>query len=307
MWFFRLFRSYAGGITTEVSHDRPECNGRGSPDAALSFSYTAHGVIRKSAAADTLIWQTLPPDRSYEIDRAEVALHYPDGFAAPLVTTEPRQNIDWAGDRAAVQLDHVRSSRDLVLTARFAPNAFSGPPAQWLVSQTLRRGAFLRGLRYGAIPALLILLGIIWWIVRVRAAWPAHPPELETSVEPKPPSALAPAVAGRLAGYPASSQAVLLDLARRGTIRVEQSKPGRFHRDYLLVLQNAGPFAPYEEELVRAAFGAKTSVTLTHFQQRAAGADRRFRKAVGDVLIAAGLYDADRALTKSRLIRTGGV
>lgn len=271
-------------------------------------TYTARGVIRKSTEAETLIWRALPPDRSYKIDHAQVSLTYPPGIALPIVSAEPHQNVTWAGDHASVQFDDVRPRRDFVLTARFAADAFAGPPAQWLVSQSLHRTEFLAGVSYGAILASIALLGVVWWIVSIRSAGPPYRLAINPDIESAPPSALSPALAGRLAGRPASPQAVLLDLARRGAIRVEESKPGRFRHDYLLILERAaGPFSRHEEELIQAAFGDQPTATLTHFRQRIAASARKFRKAIREGLVAAGLYDTGLVEAKSRLLTIGSL
>ncbi len=74
----------------------------------FQVSYVADGVVRKTAAAATLKWNALPPQRSYEIDHAEVTLRYPPGTGAPALTADHSDQVSEADGQSRVTLDHVR-------------------------------------------------------------------------------------------------------------------------------------------------------------------------------------------------------
>ncbi len=173
-------------------------------------------------------------------------------------------------------------------------------------SRVQHRSALLTGLLYGAVPALILLLGVIWWISRTNATWPAFRSTLHPDYKPVPPDDLSPALAGHLTGHPGSVQAVLLDLARRGVIRVQERQPGRFGRHYDLTLEGErNSLAPHEATLIDATFRADRSITLQHFGQRASGVRQRFGKAVRDELVANGSYDPARLQARSRMMTAG--
>lgn len=277
-------------------------------DQARTFTlhYTARGVIRKTSGADTLIWRALPEQRSYTIDAGAITLDYPPQISQADVSVHPREDVERDGSHAAIPLGQVRARHDVVVTARFAPGAFTGPAPQWVIPRAAGRRQFLSGLTLGTFGGLLLVAGVCWWLWQHRSRWPRpSPPHSEP--ETAPPGSLSPAIAGRLAGRPSSSQAVLLDLARRGAIRIERQE-GRFQRDFRLIRQDgAFALAPHEKVLLEATFGSHESITLSSYQQRAAAAAGKFGRAITESLVSAGLYDTERLSQKARVRSLGAL
>jgi hypothetical protein len=272
----------------------------------FQLTYTALGVLRKSPGADTILWRALPPDRAYEIDNAEITLHYPPGISTPQIQIGPAQQMAWQGDGSTAHLAEVPPHRDVRLEARFAPGQFAAPVPQWIIARSLHHSQFYRGLAWSAIPALLILFGSAWWGMGTLSKWHGSPAS-NAPAQTRPPDNLAPALAGRLSGRGASAQAVLLELARRGVITVEQ-QTGGFHSGYLLrLLQDAATSAPHEQEVIQAAFRDQDSVKLVCFQQRVQLSGAKFRRAVTHALKDAGLFDPERLAMRSHLRKTSGL
>jgi hypothetical protein len=153
-----------------------------------------------------------------------------------------------------VELSDLSRERYPELTLRFAAGAFLGPPPRWQSETNRDRDNFLAGLFKGLAAGLLILALVALWALRGHTGQPNDDRSLRL---PEPPDSLTPAAAASLIGRPYPAKGMLIDLARRGVVRVEEAAKTRFSgRKFNVTLLQ--PSAA--DSVVRAAlFGRRVS------------------------------------------------
>src|SRR5262249_21073560 len=127
---------------------------------------------------------------------------------------------------------------------------------------------------------------------------------------PEAPDSLSPSAAATLIGnhYPAAG--ILVDLARRGVVRVEEAARSRFRgrKFHVTLLQPSSQMAPYERLFVDAGFRTgKTQVAMTELAARTQGARSRIRQAILRELADIGLVDREGYRAKTRLSVIGAL
>ena len=284
--------------------------------------YTALGTIRKQPEGDTLVWRALPLPREYPLEAADIELSYPDGLQPPRVSLASGREAEIRDGKARLTLYELGPRADVVVTARFAPGAFASATPHWasahprayrttLPVEQAEREASREEFQWtvGATsPVGILALALCWlWLRRRVAEWPA--PHTPATVIPysTPPDSLPPALAARLAGKRGALGAVLLDLARRGVVSIEERKGHWGTRKFEIVrtISNA-PLAPHEQIILDHAFRGAASVTLQQFYQRGAAAGTKWSRMVETELIERGLYRAG-APAATRKVRTAAV
>ena len=282
--------------------------------------YTALGTIRKLAEGDTLVWRALPMPREYPLEAAEIELSYPDGVEAPKVTLASGKEARIENGKAKLTLYELSPKADVVLTARFAPNAFASATPQWAsehprayrslqmleqAEQAERREAFNQTAAAAAPVGIGALALILWWLRKKVTAWPAPAAPGATIPSSVPPDSLPAALAARLLEKHGQLPALLLDLARRGVLSIEEGKRHWGSRRFEIRRTMApSPVAPYERLILDAAFRGATSVTLQQFQQRTMSGRSGWSRALDAELVERGLYRAGAPEARGRVRTT---
>jgi hypothetical protein len=218
-------------------------------------SYRARGTIRKLDAGDTLIWRALPPDRKYRIGESEITLEYPPGVQlAELSVRGRRKEIEVEPQRATAQLTDVKRDTKVTLTARFPSGSFESGVPRWQALRDQHRGEFASGLRTGALVAVSLIALAVLGLVRLRGS--DSEPVPRSRVVSDLPDSLGPAKAAALAGSSHGAAGVLMDLARRGVIRIEEIEKRRFgSRDFRVVrVPSVQKLEPHEQEFLKVLF-----------------------------------------------------
>ena len=285
-------------------HFPPILDGNGT----FTVQYRAAGTVRREESGQGLRWHALPPKRDYPIGSSEVVLEYPEDIT-------PQSVELWSGGpefvvtrgRAVAHLVNPPMRSDIIVDARFAPGSFGGPAPAWPVAQLRKEAAKQQGASFGGLAGIVVLVLGAVWLVRIRR--PAFPgPVIPAGISGfSPPGPLAPALAGSLISAGGLRLGVLLDLGRRGVLRIEEVR-GRFlgarHFDVVLCPGNPA-LAPHERALLESVFPAgQRTVRLQRFLTGLSG---QMPARIREELLAAGLTDASRLRTRSRILLVGGL
>jgi hypothetical protein len=275
----------------------------------IVLTYHVRGAIYQKDGKGALRWIAFPREHEYRIDSAQAFLVFPPGSPpSETVETVPR-GISQSRTAAGILFDvgTLHANRTIEIDASL-PAPAAEPEWQAFHERWMRRvPSFL------AVAALILVAGMILiagiWRRYVAAASPlasGGPPPLAIA----PPSDLSPALAGALRDGRASFTqeiATLLDLARRGFIRFEETgRTSIFKTSRKIIRRLDIPESPstWEEVVLAQAFrDAEPSgaVTLGKAWRRVYRAFPSFRSAVEEELERRGDFDPAVRLGMRRL------
>jgi hypothetical protein len=275
--------------------------------------YRARGVVERGPDGDVVALRVLPGDRPYAIRSSIVRLTYPEGatiIGEPVV--EPAGAAVSLEERAvALVVSELGASQPVRLAVRFAPGTVTSATPEWQVRRA-------RGLEaapaFGAGAGVILLSGLTW----ILLFWNSHRREpvggdkdLRRSV---PPGDLPPALAGALTAAGQSPAwahgfGALVDLARRGLVRIEESPDKTWYqrREFVIrLVQRADGLRPHERALLDLLFetkkGPRTEAKFSELLGAVSSGWRGFKRAVLLELGTTGLVSADRQHTRRWLV-----
>ena len=273
--------------------------------------YRVAGTVRPSPDSQALIWRVLPQQRSYGVGASTVDLEYPPGVVPRVVALRSgAPDFEIGRGRAHAVMTNPPMAEDVIVEAQFPAGSFTGPPPAWPAALVRKERDFRRSVRDGAAVSAIFLVLACLWMFRIRAdARPGATGMGSDMTIVSPPSPLPPDLAGRLIGIVSLGVGTLLDLARRGILRIEEGKKGFLgSRQFQVVLLDASAhLARHERVLLEAVFPeGQTSVPILSFlSQRARGG--KFVAALREESREAGLIDEARAQARLRLLMAGGI
>jgi hypothetical protein len=279
-------------------------------ERTFRLRYRVAGAVRPEESGDVLTWPVLPGDRGYRIDRSAVTIDYPPGVrpvrAPRLRGADEEARCEVPGCR--FELEKVAEGRRVTLSATFPAGAVAARPPEWMASRERRdRELGASAPLGGALALTALLLGVFY----IRGARQRAGASAQTAVQPGPmPSPLPPAIAGRLTGAQQGQTnlglATLLDLARRGHVRIEDVPPERFRGADFRVSRVSGPamLRPHESGLLEVLFEGRSdaSLRLSEAGARLVARGSRFDRPLRQEMEDAGFYDPERQLIRKRLL-----
>ncbi len=289
-------------------------------NAAHTFTvtYRAAGVAWQDTERDVLAWTLLPTKHAYEIECASGEIEYPASatMIGEAILDPPATESSVEGRAVRFLRCPFGRDRSWVVTMRFAPRTLAAAPPAWQARARLTRQHL--PLFLGLAALILIGGGGMFLLFGLNHRVPVAGSGSEIRQD-TPPDDLPPALAGALLRTGASAAwgdvlGALMDLARRGVIRIEvQPAGGVFGKRTVTVTRgDAAPGAmAHERTLLDLLFtsrsGPRSSATFTDLARTFASARRwkRVRRAVTDDLRAAMLLDPDREHTRVRVTAIG--
>jgi hypothetical protein len=300
-------------ITFRGSRVRVEWRIPETSDATRRFTlrYRASGVAERRDAGDLVAWTVLPRDHDYTIAASRVTVTWPADLtptSAPVLSREATPVPVAQG--AAFDVGQVRKDRSLTVSVTFPSGSVAPAMPRWQLREAEREGVrdTILQLAAGLGLGTLVLFGLLW------ARSPKAPRDrLPADQEPVMPEARPVAIASALradASGPRQQDAaaVLLDLARRGHLRIEEA-PGRSRWasrrfDLRRTISNDS-LAPHERVLLDTVFTDKgvsqAEVDFTAAARRVAKHWSPFRRQVASEMASEGLVDADRLASRRHL------
>lgn len=308
----------AGQVEISTEGDPVEVRWHFAPttDQARTFTlkYRVLGSTRIADSADQVKWFVIPSDHEYDILSSTVTIHLPPGQTP--ADAASLNGANWTANPGDTTLEFTSSNipadQSALLSMSFARGSLLVQPPAWQQARIERasqtRAAFPWAAGLGL--ALLIMGGL-----GLALVWRNNHPEQSTGFEQgvisRPPNELRPAEVGSLFSLPGVplelAVATLLDLARRGWIRLEQSekKIGWFSREKFLVVREDSvddtSLLPHEQTVYDLVFDHRPgksqvndAVELTKSIERLQRGLHDFSKNVVDWMTANGWLDADR-------------
>jgi hypothetical protein len=234
----------------------------------FDLSYDALGVVRQGQDADVLEWQALPESYEYTIAAAEVVFTFPTDAA--LITTpvllESRGDVTLGENQVRISAGNIGPDEPLIARLNFAPGSLISEPPAWQAQQkAINDRAWV-----WAVLAGLILVGGGAGIVLAARRY-SRPAQRAEGVSYVPPSDLAPAIAGAIAGDGTGigwqhALATLFALADRGSIEIAELGERKWYQgaDFeVTLLERPTTPSPEEQALLDLLFTSKSGQRLT--------------------------------------------
>jgi hypothetical protein len=293
-------------ITGRDGRVRVEWHFPETSDATRRFTlrYRAAGVAERTENGDVVAWTVLPRDHDYVIDASHVRVTWPPDLTPLSPPTLSRAATPLpGGEGLAFDVGRVARDRSFEASVTFGPGALTPVIARWQqrrIEQEAMRGT-IQLLAAALGLGTLAFFGLLW------ARVPKAPREtVPADQEPALPEARPVAIASALKAHRSGPQlqdavAVLLDLARRGHLRIDEvPRPTRLASRRFGLHRTASDevLAPHERVLLDCVFTDKgTPQPTVDFAGTARRLGRHwspFRTQVASELSAAGLVDPDR-------------
>lgn len=229
----------------------------------FTLSYKALGVVRSGEAADVLDWQALPDEYEYEIDASRVTFGYQDTMTR---VGEPEvlagnAAVSIEGNHVTFIQANLSPGEPFVARLTFAPGSFSPEPP---VRQTRAAAQNSRAWIW-IVAAAATLIGGLWAVFAAARPFMRSVPKAN-SVLYKPPADLPPALVGYLFNSTIGwhhGLAALFDLAKRGSIEIEQIREKTaFRSAEFTITQRERPAhpRPHETALLDLLFLDKSGI-----------------------------------------------
>ena len=269
------------------------------------LKYRVAGVIRHQSDGQALIWRALPPDHKYKIAASDVTLNYPGNVRLlDAAVSGKRAGIFFGDHGVTAKMSGLSSEAKPVFRARFPRDSFTGGMPEWQSAAESRKVEFMSGMRTGVLCAVPLVALAILFLFRLRGS-DGRPRIAETQVPvTQPPSGLPPAVAAQLAGSQYGSAGLLLDLARRGVIRISESEKRRFGARDFRIIREPGrqDLAPHEQTFLAILLPhGESEASMSKAGQRVASKWGAISKQVRAELNASGLMDLEGRRRSTRL------
>lgn len=279
----------------------------------FTLAYRARGAIERRAEDDWLNWTALPTDHDYGIDRSTVTVTWPEAARVLALETRTRgrltlQPVDKQARGATIRADALGRDAWVAVQGRFAEGSVTTRTPLWQ-ERAARHRASVPWFAAAAVTTALVLIAFLsmLWARAPRAAGDVPVP----SVQPSPPGDLPVAMAGALVtssgrASAAHAMSALLDLARRGAIKIEEKRPAsRWSSKSFIATRLTTPdrVAPHERELLDIAFAGEPRTEVSTVSKRIVKHAGRFQALVERELFERRLLDRDRVDARSALFK----
>jgi hypothetical protein len=296
-------------------------------DQARTFTlqYRVSGTTRVAEDADLVKWYFIPSDHEYEIHSSTLTVHLPDGetMSGPIGLTGADWQVELTDELFTANASNIPANQAALLSLPFPAGSLLSQPPAWQARQIERSRQTGAAFPWAAGLGLVCLLsGSLGLVLVWRNNHPEQAVGFEQGVISRPPDELKPALAGALFSLPIVpldlAVATLMDLARRGWIRLEQSEKkkgllGRYRFNVVREQRVADvPLQPFEQTLYDLIFDrlpghrlAVDSVELAKAIERVQRGLRFFSKEVLEAMSAGQWLDAQRK-RKRQIISAAG-
>ncbi len=288
--------------------------------------YKVLGGLRYYDGGDHLWWQAVYADRGFPVNNSVVQIHVP----APAEI----QNLDTYFTQANIEKIDAQTARFTVNTripadqalevrAQFTHGVVAGAPASWQTAEDERAAQLEAQQAYnerwrpvadtvtGALALLFLVLGplglYLLWYWRGRDA----PVDLAVDYLPEPPSTMPPGMVGALLDEHADLKdilATLVDLARRGYVKMEEMEPGKpdlsgkgaSDFQYTLLKQPDEALKNYEKLLLTEVFGTHDERKLSDLKEKFYARLPKLKATLYEEVAQADLFVANPERTRNR-------
>lgn len=292
----------------------------------FTVSYRVHGGLRYYDDGDQVWWVAVYPERSFPVNHSVVTIHVPspariDNFDSYYTPADMVQLDDQTVQLTATE--RIPPNQSFEVRAQFTHGVVAGQASSWQQAEDERAAALERQAEYdakwrplvnlivGALSLMLFLLAplgvYLIWYLRGRDVQT----DFAAEYLPEPPSHLPPGMVGTLLDETADMEdilATLVDLSRRGYIKMEELEPeelGIFGRgvgdfEYTLLKQPDDELRPYEKQLIKAIFGGEKKRKLSDLKTKFYKHLPKLRKALYEEVTKEGYFAANPEQVRNR-------
>ena len=236
----------------------------------VGLTYRVIGNVRQVPGGDGISWQAIPAEHEYEIRFASITLVYPPGI-------EPLEPVSLVGQNASIEtmpgwvvfhLEEIGINQPITIHGRFPQASLLIQPPEWQALIIQRGQQVQAALPYMVIISVGLLLIAVFIAESLRRKnFVQYSPSFSVGSLPNPPDDLAPGLAGFLVSNGRANGshfiAVLLDLAHRGYLRMEQKEESGIFKakDFQITpLKGAQGLRPHEAFVHQFLFQTRSTV-----------------------------------------------
>jgi uncharacterized membrane protein YgcG len=274
--------------------------------------YRVNGGLRFYDGGDQLWWKAIAPDHNFPIRESKVTVTLPATFAQDQlkVASYGASATGSVNERGQVvfEAQNIPADEELEVRVEFPSGVVQGSPPSW-------QAAFDRKQTLGPVLSVifgglgLVLLGggplavYLLWYTRGRD----RPVGMVAEYITEPPSDMPAGVVGTLVDEMADVKdiiASIVDLARRGAIRMEEEQKEGFlgigsGRDFIFHLEDASKATrPYEHTLIKRIFGKREERRLSDLRQKFYTAIPELREQLYQEVVTEGFFPRNPQTTR---------
>lgn len=286
----------------------------------FTLQYRVHGATRVSNGADLVKWYAIPADHEYAIGSSTIVVQYPPDRtpSGPISLSGGGWDIETAEGTIVASARDIPADQSVLLNLSFPGGSLLTQPPAWQAKQIERSRQTGAAFPWAAALGLTCLilggsgLALVW-----RNNHPEPAQGFSQGVISRPPNDLRPGLAGALFTLPSVplelAVATLMDLARRGWIRIEQSGKKSLFGSYPFTVVREPEvkdtsLRPYEQTLYDLIFDrqpgrrqGEDEVALSKSIERAQRGLSIFSKDVIATMDAGGWMDAERKKKRQKI------
>ncbi|MGC8879650.1 MAG: DUF2207 family protein [Anaerolineae bacterium] len=283
--------------------------------------YRVIGGLRFYPEGDQLWWKAIPPDHNFPIRASTITVSLPQTFSheqLKVASYGPAATVR-VNERGQVifEAENIPADRELEVRVQFPHGVVQGSPPSWQATFDRRQTLGpVFSLVFGVLGVIILIGGpvllYLLWYLRGRD----QPVGLVAEQISELPSDLPAAVVGTLVDERADLKDVIagiLDLARRGALRMEEQKVEGFlgigsGRDFVFYLQDASKaIYPYEKSLLRALFGGRDEVKLSDLRHKFYTSLPTLQRELYQEVVQRGFFPADPQSIRRRWMILGAL
>ncbi|MFQ5575969.1 MAG: DUF2207 domain-containing protein [Anaerolineae bacterium] len=307
------FRTYLEDNKQVVYWYFPATKGAGH---TYVIRYRVEGGLRIYDGGDQVWWKAIGADHNFPVTHSQVTVKLPASFRADQLTLASDGTAATGyvanGSTVIFAADNIKKGRELETRVQFPHGVIRADPPAWQAADDRFREAKAK---YGPVLNVgLLFLGLALLFggpVGVYALWyfrgRDEPAGVVAEYISEPPGDLSPGTAGTLVDEQADLQdilATLIDLARRGALRIEEENSPGFlgigsGRDFIFHLQDSSvAVKPYEETLMQRIFGTREIRRMSDLRQKFYTALPELKQQFYTEVVGAGLFPRNPQTTR---------
>jgi uncharacterized membrane protein YgcG len=274
------------GFTTSINDGELEINWYFPPtqDSPHTYiiRYRVNGGLRFYDDRVQVWWKAIPPDHNFPVRDSQVTVALPIAYSQDqlMYASYGASATSYYDDQgqAIFEGQNIPADQELEVRVEFPSDAVQGAPPAWQESFDRKQswGPVLSVI-FGAVGLMLLFGGplavYLLWYTRGRD----RPVGLVAEYITEPPSDLPAGIVGTLVDEKADVKdiiASIVDLARRGALRMEEEKKEGFlgigsGSDFIFHLEDASKATrSYEKTLIKRVFGKRETRRLSDLRQK---------------------------------------
>jgi uncharacterized membrane protein YgcG len=282
--------------------------------------YRVVGGLRIYEGGDQIWWKAIGADHNFPIRASKVTVSLPATFSQDQLKVESygASARNYVTDRGAVvfEAQNIAADQELEVRVQFPHGVVQGSAPAWQAADDQRQqwGPVVSVI-FGGLGLVLLVGGplavYLLWYTRGRDL----PMGLVAEYITEPPSDLPAGIVGTLVDEKADMKdiiASLVDLARRGAIRMEEERREGFlgigsGSDFVFHLEDARKaIRPYEQTLIERIFGGRSERRMSDLREKFYTAIPELNKQLYEEIVKEGFFPRSPKATRRLWMGMGG-